>query len=187
MRPGEPGLPSRHVSALALVGLMGSGKSTVGRSVAERSGRRFVDVDVAIEHRTGRNVRELWAAGGEAAYRRLESEECLAALGDDSVVLATPGGAVLDPQVRGALLRCAVVWLRAEPAVLAGRVTVGDHRPLLDEDPEGTLATMASDRAALYAAVADRTIDTDGLTPDAVADEVLRWMQEGRRSPRGRI
>lgn len=164
------------MSAVALVGLMGSGKSTVGALLAERTGRRFVDVDRVIEARTARTVRELWEDGGEAAYRQLESDECLAAVRTGDVVLATPGGAVLDPAVRAALGRCAVVWLRAEPTVLAGRVTVGDHRPLLGSDPGTVLRAMAVDRSHLYGSLADLTIRTDRCTPEAAVEEIVGWL-----------
>jgi shikimate kinase len=159
---------------VVLVGLMGSGKSTVGALVASRTGRMFVDVDVLIERRTGKTVRQLWEEGGEAAYRQLESDAVLWVLTDDMpAVLAAPGGVVLDPVVRVALARCFVAWLRADPSILAGRVRPGDHRPLLGEHPDETLAAMADARADLYRQVATTTIDTDELAPDAVADIVV--------------
>jgi shikimate kinase len=163
------------VTALVLVGLMGAGKSTVGRLVAEATGRELVDVDVAITARTGKTVRELWEDGGEAAYRRLESAEVLDAL-DRDVVIAAPGGVVMDPHVREALAGADVVWLRATPRTLGGRVRPGDHRPLLGDDPEADLAAMAEDRAGLYASVADLTVDTDELGPDGASAAVLEWL-----------
>jgi shikimate kinase len=163
---------------VVLVGLMGSGKSTVGRLVAERTGRHLVDVDVAITTRTGRSVREIWEAGGEAAYRHLESAEVLAGLrSGDPVVVAAPGGVVLDPEVRTALSAALVVWLRADPAVLARRVGAGDHRPLLGDRPYEVLSTMARDRAALYGAVADAVVDVDTVDPEAAARTVVDLLQ----------
>jgi shikimate kinase len=160
---------------LVLVGAMGSGKSTVGRIVAERTGRRLVDVDVAITERTGRTVREIWEDDGEAAYRHLESAEVLAALGgDEPVVVAAPGGVVVDPEVQAALSTAFVVWLRADPATLARRVRPGDHRPLLGNQPGQVLPSLALERRALYHQVADAIVDVDGLTPTAAADAVLR-------------
>ena len=103
-----------------MVGLMGSGKSSVGALVAAATGRTFVDVDLAIQARTGKTVRELWKEGGEPAYRHLESQVVLETLTRrDEVVLAAPGGTVLDPAVRAAFGAAFVVWLRAEPATLA--------------------------------------------------------------------
>ena len=159
---------------VVLVGLMGSGKSTVGALVAARTGRVFVDVDVVIAQETGKTVRELWEQGGEAAYRKLESDAVLRVLsGDIPSVLAAPGGVVLDPTVRAALAGHFVVWLRTRPATLAGRVHVGDHRPLLGDKPAKVLALMADARSALYRQVATATLDTDDRAPDAVADAVV--------------
>jgi shikimate kinase len=164
------------VSAVVLVGLMGAGKSTVGRLVAEATGRELVDVDVAITRRTGRTVRQLWEEGGEAAYRRLESGEVLRALQRDDVVVAAPAGIVMDPEVCAALACARVVWLRASPRTLGSRVQAGDHRPLLGDDPEADLSTMAEARSELYAAVAGLTVDTDGADAGAAATAVLDWL-----------
>src|SRR3954470_6276259 len=102
------------MTPLVLVGLMGTGKTTVGRILADRLGWALVDSDQAIEAKTGQTVRELWESGGEAAYRALESEVGLHALhGGSGVVVAAPGGVVLDPRVAEALARADVVWLRA--------------------------------------------------------------------------
>jgi shikimate kinase len=162
------------VTTIVLVGLMGAGKSTVGRLVAERLGRRLVDSDQAIEARTGSSVRELWEEGGEAAYRRLESQVVLDALGESPpVVIAAPGGVVLDPEVREALDGAHVVWLRGDPATLASRVRSGDHRPLLGDDPLTVLRAMAEERDDLYREVADTVLDVDDADPRHLADRVL--------------
>ena len=159
---------------------MGSGKSTVGRLVADATGRSLVDVDLAITARTGKTVRELWEAGGEAAYRRLESDAVHETLSRD-VVLAAPGGVILDPAVRAALGDAFVVWLRADPSALGARVHTGAHRPLLGADPTADLAAMAADRSDLYASVADLIIDTDALGPDAAATRILEHLPETAR------
>jgi shikimate kinase len=162
------------VKPLVLVGLMGSGKSTVGALVAQRTGRKFVDVDAVITARMSKTVRELWEEGGEAAYRTIESEVVLEVLRDDTpTVLAAPGGVVLDPLVRAALADCVVIWLRTSPSTLAGRVRPGDHRPLLGDEPAQTFAAMAEMRSELYRQVATAIIDTDGVDPEAIADVVL--------------
>lgn len=164
---------------VVLVGAMGSGKSTVGLIVAGRTGRRLVDVDVAITERTGRSVREIWEDGGEAAFRHLESAEVLAALGgDEAVVVAAPGGVVVDPDVQAALRAALVVWLRADPAILAHRVRPGDHRPLLGARPGDVLPALARERRALYERLADAVVDVDALTPAAAADAVVRLVQQ---------
>ena len=158
---------------VVLVGLMGSGKSTVGPLLAERLGRRFVDSDLLIEAAQGRTVRQIFTDDGERAFRALERQVLHDALGcAEPLVIAAAGGVVLDPANRAALAdeRHLVAWLRAEPALLATRAASGDHRPLLDGDPLGRLEQMAADRQAWYAEVADLTIDVRGLTPADVAD-----------------
>jgi shikimate kinase len=167
------------VKQVVLVGLMGSGKSTVAALVAARTGRVFVDVDIVIAEETGKTVRQLWEEGGEAAYRKLESEAVLRVLaGDVPSVLAAPGGVVLDPAVRAALAGHVVVWLRTRPTTLAGRVHVGDHRPLLGDKPAEALAAMSDARSELYRQVAKVTIDTDDRAPDAVAEVVLTLLAD---------
>lgn len=169
--------PPDGARSVVLVGLMGAGKSTVGRILALVLGRRMIDSDTAIEETTGSTVRQLWESGGEAAYRAMESQVVLDSIdADPPVVIAAPGGVVLDPQVRAALTRAFVVWLRADPASLATRVRIGDHRPLLGDDPAGVLTRMSSERAELYGSVASIIIDTDDLTPDQITDRIIRLL-----------
>jgi shikimate kinase len=156
--------------------MMGSGKTTVGRIVAERLGRPFLDSDEVIEARTGCTVREIFAVDGEAAFRRLESDVLAEALaGPEPAVIAAAGGTVLEAENRRAMHERAglVVWLRADPAALAARVANGGHRPLLDEDPEGVLARLGAQREPLYREVADSVVDTADLRPNDVAERVL--------------
>ena len=145
---------------VVLVGLMGSGKSTVGALVAAATGWALIDADVAISSLTGNAVRELWEGGGEGPC-----------------VIAAPGGVVLDPAVRAALVDAFVVWLRTDPATLAGRVRPGDHRPLLSDRPFEVLRSMAVDRSHLYAEVADVTIDTDHVDTQSVAAAILQHLR----------
>jgi shikimate kinase len=155
---------------------MGSGKTTVGKLLAARLHRPFVDSDAVVEARTGRTVREIFEADGEAAYRPLETDALLDALASpEPAVIAAAGGVVLSPVNRDALRRPGVfvVWLRADPAVLAQRAATEDHRPLLDHDPAGALARMAADRAALYAEVADEVVEVGTKAPAEVAEEIL--------------
>lgn len=166
---------------LVLVGLMGTGKSTVGRMLGERLGRRVVDSDALIEARTGRTVREIFLDEGEEAFRALETEVLLEALAaDEPLVIAAAGGVVLRAENRAAFAaarsrgRARVVWLVADPAVLVERVRAGGHRPLLDDDPAGTLRRMHETRAPLYREVADVIVSVDGRSPHDVVEAVLR-------------
>jgi len=162
-----------------LVGMMATGKTSVARQLAKRLGRKVYDSDAMIVARTGRTVAQLFEQGGEPAFRQLETavlDEALAA--DPPGVVAAAGGVVLSPDNRDRLRRVSaeggvVVWLTADPAVLARRVRPGDHRPLLADDPARTLARLSAERAGLYASVADATVDT-GTAPFAtVVDEVV--------------
>jgi shikimate kinase len=157
--------------------MMGVGKSTVGRMVAAALDRPLFDSDEMIEERTGRTVREIWSADGEAAFRSLETDTLLEALAEpEPSVIAAAGGVVLSERNREALRSADahVVWLLADVDVLLERVRSGGHRPLLDDDPEGTLRRMHVDRAALYQDVADAIVSVDHRSANEVAKAVLR-------------
>jgi shikimate kinase len=161
---------------IVLVGLMGSGKTTVGRLLAQRLGRQLLDSDEMVETRTGRTVRQIWEADGEAAFRVEEARalgEALAA--PEPSVVAAAGGVVLRDENRAAL-RAAdalVVWLRGEPDVLVERAVTGEHRPLLDDGPLAQLRGMARDREALYREVADVVVDVSATDPQALVGEIV--------------
>lgn len=150
--------------------MMGAGKTTVGRALAERRNWDFLDSDAQVEARAGRSVADIWAADGEPGFRALESTALAEALAAARpAVIAAAGGTVLDPS-NCQLLRDhrPVVWLRADPETLATRLGDGAGRPLLGTDPVLALKTLAIERAPLYAEVADIIIDVDGLEPSAV-------------------
>jgi shikimate kinase len=164
------------VTHLVLVGMMGTGKTTVGRVLAERLGRPFSDSDELVASRTGRTVREIFHDEGEAAYRAHETRALLDALAStEPSVIAAAGGVVLAAANRGAIRSSGarVVWLRADPGLLVDRVTSSGHRPLLDDDPAGTLHRMFSERELLYREVADSVVDVDGRDVEAVVEAVL--------------
>jgi len=164
---------------LVLVGLMGTGKSTVGRIVAEHLDAEFYDSDEVIEERTGRTVREIFETDGEAAFRVLESEALEEALAHDGNVVAAAGGVVLNPKHRAWLAdQDWVFWLRARPETIVDRALRGDHRPLLADDPLGVLRRMAVERAPLYDEVADEIIDIDDLSVDEVAEQIMAMVDE---------
>lgn len=176
-----------------LVGMMGAGKTTVGRMLADRLDRRYVDSDEEVEAATGRTVRELFEEGGEKAFRPLESAALATAVHTGQpVVVGVAGGAVLDPANRALLRRSGtVVWLRATPETLAARIAhqVGtgsggarrDHRPLLEHDPEGALRHLAASRRPLYEEVADLVVDVDGVSPADVVERVVAALSSQRR------
>ena len=165
---------ARHV---VLVGMMGVGKSSVGRSLAAELGRPLLDSDEMIESEVGRTVREIWADDGEAAFRALEAATLERALAEEEPsVIAAAGGGVLSERNRDALRSADahVVWLLADVDVLLERVRAGGHRPLLDDDPEGTLRRMYAERAALYQEVADAVVSVDHRSIGEVTRAVMR-------------
>lgn len=160
-----------------LVGMMGVGKSTVGRALASELGRPLYDSDEMIEARTGRTVREIWVTDGEEAFRALETETLAAALAaTEPSVIAAAGGIVLSPVNREALAAsdARVVWLLADEELLLERVRNGAHRPALDGDPEAVLRRMFAEREALYQEVADAIVSVDRRSVNDVAKAVLR-------------
>lgn len=162
---------------LVLVGLMGVGKTTIARVVADRLHRRVLDTDAIIESRNGRSVRDVFATDGEPAFRALETEILLESLASpEPVVIAGAGGVVLSEINRTALKGSGarVVWLCADPATLVERVKGGGHRPLLDADPAGTLQRMFIEREALYREVADAIVLVDNRSISDVVEAVLR-------------
>lgn len=169
---------------IVLVGLMGTGKSSVGRQLASLLRRPFVDTDKKVEARAAKTVRAIFENDGEIAFRSLEAEVVNDVLESRSPsVIAAAGGVVTQETNRDVLLRhrenhnCVVVWLRANTSELLTRVQKGVHRPLLDTDPSGTLTAMARDRTPMYESVASVAVDTDGLNIAQVADEVLRQLE----------
>lgn len=167
-----------------VIGMMGAGKTTTGKLVAQRLGWDYLDSDVEVEKQTGLTVPELFARDGEAAFRDAEAEVLrTACAGTEPVVVSVAGGAVLRPENRGLLRACGrVIWLRARPATLAARVGTGVGRPLLDDDPGAALVALDAVRRPLYAQVADETIDVDHLSPDAVAARIIEGDNARARS-----
>lgn len=161
---------------LVLVGLMGAGKSAVGRRCAWLLDREMIDTDELIEVGAGVPITEIFAAEGEAGFRSREVEAVAdAAAAPTAAVIACGGGAVLDPRNRQRLADAGfVVWLTAPPAVLADRVAGDDARPLLaGGDPAAELTRLADLREPVYRLVADVVIETDGRSPDEVAETVV--------------
>jgi shikimate kinase len=160
---------------IILVGMMGAGKTTVGSRLAHRLGWEYLDSDAEVMAATGRSVPELFAEQGEAAFRSEEARVLAEALGGDTpVVVSAAGGVVLSSSNRDLMASSGVVvWLRADPAVLARRVGSGEGRPLLDGDPATALHRLDEVRRPLYRSLASVIVDVDDLAPDEVVDRVL--------------
>lgn len=154
--------------AIVLVGAPGSGKSTVGRLLADRLGRRFVDVDAVIEQRAGKPIAEIFADEGEPAFRAVEEATTLEHLEPGDAVVSLGGGAVLSPVIRAALAPHPVVWLQVSAGAAAERVGLNAARPLLLGNVRGRLIQLLNQRTPLYAEVATVAVPTDGHTADEV-------------------
>jgi shikimate kinase len=157
-----------------LIGMMGAGKTTTGRLLADRLGWPYLDSDDEVERRTGRTVPEIWKEQGEPAFRAEESEVLAeACTSTGPAVVAVAGGAVLAPENRQLIKRAGlVVWLRADVTTLARRVGTGEGRPLLGGGAAAALARLAQEREPIYSDLADLVFDVDVMAPPQVADEI---------------
>jgi shikimate kinase len=159
-----------------LVGMPGSGKSTVGRELAGRFGVPFVDLDESIAREQGRSITEIFATDGEAAFRAIEARALLDASTADPAVIACGGGVVLEPANRIALRNTGTcVFLEVPLQVLERRVEPDAERPLIRNT--GDLARLLEERGPLYREFAAHVVDGSG-DPGEVADaivEELRW------------
>lgn len=165
---------------IALVGLMGAGKSTVGRRLADAMGRRFFDSDTEIEKAAGLSISDIFALHGEADFRRGEKAVLERLLSDGPHVLATGGGAYLDPDTRALLRGSAVtVWLNADLETLWKRVSKRNHRPLLRQpDAKGILSRLFTEREPIYSQADLIVPSVDGphtKTVTAILDALKGW------------
>jgi shikimate kinase len=161
---------------LVLIGMMGTGKTTLGRAVAARLRRPFHDSDEEILAATKMTVPQIFHELGEEAFRAEERAVLARALSSPvPSVVAAAGGSVIEPDSRRRIEKARlVVWLRASPATLARRLGTGEGRPLLDTDPAGTLARLDAVRRPLYRSLANAIVDVDHTEPLVAAERIYR-------------
>ena len=168
-------------SRVFLVGMMGVGKSTAGRLLAETLGWDYVDTDDEVPRRAGKSFQEVWEQDGEAEFRRLEAEAVADVTSRPSpAVVALGGGAVLDENSRRIIKDSGlVVWLRADPGTLFGRLgpQAGKGRPLLRRSPEDALRRLSEARAPIYESTSDLVFDVDRMNPRDVADAIAKALK----------
>ena len=163
--------------SLYLVGMMGSGKTSTGRPLAERLGYGFVDADAVIKQAAGCSIPEIFERDGEAGFRSLESQVLSAISQRHSLVVATGGGVVTQQENWGLLHSGIVIWLDVVPDQLLQRLKADSTvRPLLQtDDPEAALNALLNERRPLYAE-ADLTVVINEETPETVADGILQLL-----------
>jgi shikimate kinase len=159
---------------LVLVGLMGAGKTAVGKRVAARLGLGFIDADHEIEAAAGCTIPDIFQRYGEPAFRDLERRVIARLMHDPVQVLSTGGGAFMDPQTRAVIAEHGLsVWLKAELAVLAARTAKRGNRPLLRQgDPKAVLEGLMERRHPIYA-LADMTVESRDGPVEETVDRVL--------------
>ena len=170
--------PAKVTSTIVLVGLMGAGKSSIGRRLASRLGLEFVDADFEIEKAAGCSINDIFELHGEAAFRDGERRVIERLLRRPMHVLATGGGAYVDPTTRSLIKGHAVsVWLRADLELLHKRTSRRNTRPLLRTgDPRVTLSRLIEERHPIYAK-ADLTVDSGDGPHSIVVNEIVKRLE----------
>jgi shikimate kinase len=168
-----------------LIGLPGSGKSTIGRRLAKALGCALIDTDAAIEERTGRRIADIFAVDGEAGFRRIEEQVIREALQSHDGILSLGGGAVTSPGVRDALAAQTVVYLEISAAEGIRRTSGNNLRPLLaGPDRESKYRGLVTDRVPLYRRVATIRINTNRRNPGAVVRYIVGRLDNLEQPPR---
>ena len=161
---------------VVLVGLPGAGQSKVGRLLAERLGVDHIDTDALVVEREGRSIADIFATDGEAAFRVMETEAVAEALTHEAVV-SLGGGAAATPAVRNLLSGRTVVYIDAPHDELVRRTASKNHRPLLAQDPSGTLARLRTEREPHYRAVATIVVESGPGPVDDVVTAIAQQLE----------
>ena len=185
-RPCAVGMANRNwlmpspAQSIVLIGMMGAGKSSVGRALERRTGLPRFDMDELIEAKAGMCIPDIFAQKGEPWFRDLESAVLAEATLQGPVIIVTGGGVVLRPGNVTALKQMGtVVWLDADAATLLARASRRGNRPLLQTaDPPVAMADLLAVRLPLYTQAADIRIDTTRLTHEEVTDVILAGLQK---------
>lgn len=177
-RPMTPAAPRPLRKSIVLVGLMGAGKSSVGRRLAKRFEVRFIDADDEIAKAAGCSIEDIFELYGEEAFRNGEHRVIVRLLDVGPRVLATGGGAFMDPRIRAKIGESGIsVWLRADLAVLVRRTDRRGGRPLLKGgDPRATLARLIDERYPVYAE-ADIIVDTGDEPAETTVERVVEAIE----------
>ena len=165
---------SRLNKNIILIGLMGSGKTAVGKVLCEHLSYLFLDTDLEIEIQEKKSIADIFKENGEPYFRELESSICQELATYTQKVIATGGGIILSPSNREALLKAGlIIWLKTSLKTSLDRLKADHSRPLLSSDKEATLQTLIEQRFPLYQALAHLTIQTDDKSINQIAQEII--------------
>jgi len=172
--------------SIVLVGLMGAGKSTIGRRLAQKLGFAFVDADAEIEQAAGKTVQDIFRDHGETYFRDGERKVIARLLESGSQVLATGGGAYMNQETRNNIARLGIaVWLKADISLLMKRVRRRDNRPLLKaEDPEEVMSSLINERYPVYGQ-ADIIVESRDVPHNSIVSDVIRALAVHERARKG--
>ena len=161
-------------SSVVLIGLMGAGKTAIGRRLATRLGVNFVDADTEIEQAAGKSISDIFTDHGETHFRNGERRVITRLLGDGPQVLATGGGAYMNDETRKTISEYGIsVWLKADFKVLMERVVRRDHRPLLKtKDPNAVMKRLMDERYPVYSS-SDITVRSRDVPHEVIVDEIM--------------
>lgn len=179
-RVGAATILSLFMRNIVFIGLMGAGKTTVGKKLARRLGVPFLDTDHEIERRCGTTIPVIFELEGEEGFRRREAKMIAEAMALKGHVITTGGGAVLNPENREQLKKGFVIYLDADPEQLWFRLRSDTHRPLLTKsaDPKATLAALHTQRAPIYKEMADLTVPTTRASVSVVMRAIEQGLKE---------
>lgn len=165
--------------SIILIGMMGAGKSSVGRRLAAKLALPFVDADAEIEAAAGMSISRLMSDYGEPEFRRLEKRVMARLLEAPMQVLSTGGGAFINDETRGLIRQKGIsVWLKADTEILLERALRHDNRPLLQQgDPREIMSRLLKEREPIYEQ-ADITVESDGRPVDETVDRMIKALKE---------
>jgi shikimate kinase len=169
---------------IVLIGMRGSGKTAVGRLLAARLGRRFIEMDETISQKAGMSISEIVAKDGWTGFRKIESDVARSVASLDNTVNATGGGVVTrEENLRALKENGKLVWLRAKLETLLERTRRDSSRPsLTGRPPEEDMALTLAEREPIYQRAADLIVDTDGLVPQEVAETIIKLLEQEEKS-----
>jgi shikimate kinase len=168
-------------TGIALIGFMGTGKTAVGRLLAEKIGKRFIEMDAEIEKKAGKSVAAIFREDGEARFRKMEAEITVAVSAQKNAVIACGGGIILDkPSIFRLKQEYVIVCLSAAPGDILERISrEAGKRPLLDVTDKGKkIRELLAARRPLYEQAADITVETSGIDPPGVVQRIIDMLSQ---------